>query len=52
MYWTVKIIWAGVLGIKFRANISTFSELFEKNTKKFLFPSKLTVNLKIREIDF
>ena len=52
MYWTVKTVSIDVFGLKFRANISTFSELFEKNTQKFLLPSKITVMLEILNIDF
>ena len=49
---SIKTVWADVFGLKFRANISRFSELFEKNTQKCLLPSEMTIKLEILEIDF
>ena len=49
----VKTVWADVFGLMFRENISTFSDLFEKNVEIFLFLVGMTVNLQnIRDVDF
>ena len=46
----VKTVWADVFGLMFRQNISTFSDLFEKNVEIFLCPVGMTVTLEIHEM--
>ena len=53
IYCTVIRVWTDVFEHKFRENISTFSDLFEKNVEIFLCPVGTTVNLEIaRDVDF
>ena len=47
---SVKTIWANVFGLKFRVNISTFSDLFKKSDENFSFLVGMNLYLEIREV--